>query len=121
MKRLISLFALMSILILSACDPAVRVENNVLPTLYSTSVPQSDGDPLILQGRYFGNGSSGGEGAESYVLLGADISGQGGVRVTPDDWSPKRIRVDVPASAGPGYVFVVAQGMRSNGLPANLP
>ena len=121
MKRLISFFALASISILSACDPAVRVENNVLPTLYSTSVPQAEGDSLVLQGRYFGDGSQGGEGAESYVLLGADISGQGGVRVTPEDWGPKRIRVDVPVGAGPGYVFVITQGMRSNGLPANLP
>ena len=117
MKRLISLFALSSILILSACDPAVRVENNVLPTLYSTSVPQNEGDPLVLQGRYFGDG---GNSAESYVLLGADISGQGGVRVTPSDWTAKRIRVDVPEGAGAGYVFVFVRGLRSNGLPANL-
>ena len=115
MKRLISLLALTSTLILSACDPAVRVENNVLPTLYSTSVPQTEGEPLVLQGRYFGGNS-----ADSYVILGADISGQGGVRVSPEDWSAKRIRVDVPEGAGPGYVFVVANGARSNGLPANL-
>ncbi len=118
MKRLISLLALTSTLILSACDPAVRVENNVLPTLYSTSVPQTQGEPLVLQGRYFGDG---GENAESYVILGADISGQGGVVVRPDDWSPKRIRVNVPEGAGAGFVFVVTRGVRSNGLPANLP
>ncbi len=81
MKHLISLLALTSTLILSACDPAVRVENNVLPALYSTSVPQTEGEPLVLQGRYFGNGG----GAESYVLLGADISGQNGVVVRPED------------------------------------
>ena len=115
MKRLISLLALTSTLMLSACDPAVRVENNVLPTLYSTTVPQSQGEPLVLQGRYFG-----GQSAESYVILGADISGQGGVVVRPEDWNAKRIRVDVPENAGPGYVFVVVNGTRSNGLPANL-
>lgn len=119
MKRLISLLALTSTLILSACDPVTRVENNVLPTLYSTSVPQSEGEPLVLQGRYFGNGSSS-EDAESYVLLGADISGQGGVIVRPEDWNAKRIRVDVPENVGPGFVFVVVNGTRSNGLPANL-
>ena len=118
MKRLISIFALASILVLSACDPAVRIENNVLPTLYSTTAPQTMGEPLVLQGRYFGDG---GESSESYVIVGADISGEGGVRVTPEDWSPKRISLAVPEGAGAGYVFVVSRGLRSNGLPANLP
>ena len=116
MKRLFP-FALVSIFVLSACDPAVRIENNVLPTLYSVSAPQEDTQPLVLQGRYFGDG---GERAESYVILGADISGEDGVRVNPTDWSPKRISVDVPEGAGAGYVFVVVRGVRSNGLPANI-
>ena len=106
--------------LLGACSPAINIQNNVLPTLISVSVPQGDESDALLQGRYFGDGFSGGA-AESYVIVGADISGNGGVVVPASSWSATRIVVPVPEGAGSGYVFVVSRGVMSNGLPANLP
>ncbi len=117
MKRpvLITLFVL-----LTACTPQVRPENNVRPTLVSVSVPQRDAELLLLQGRYFGDGASG-DLESSYVLVATDASGEGGVRAQAESWSPSRITLRVPVGAGYGYVFVVVDGAQSNGLPANLP
>ena len=106
--------------LLGACAPSINVQNNVLPTLVSVSVPQGEEDSVVLQGRYFGDGFSGGA-AESYVIVGADINGQGGVVAPASSWSASRIVVPAPEGAGSGYVFVVSRGVMSNGLPANLP
>ena len=106
--------------LLGACSPAINVQNNVLPTLVSASVPQGEEDSVVLQGRYFGDGFSGGA-AESYVILGADINGRDGVVAPASSWSATRIVVPVPEGVGSGYVFVVSRGIMSNGLPANLP
>ena len=58
-------------LLLAACTPSITVENQVLPSLYSVTVPETVGETLVLQGRYFGDGASGAL-AESYVIVGAD-------------------------------------------------
>lgn len=105
------------ILLLSACAPTPQVENNVVPTLVSSSVK---GDTVVLQGRYFGDGQSG-EAAGSYVVLGADYNGRGGVRAPVRSWSGNRIEVAIPEGAGYGYAFVYVDRMPSNGLPVNLP
>ena len=123
MKRFrfpLTLTALLLLGLLGACAPSINVQNNVLPTLVSVSVPQGEEDSVVLQGRYFGDGFSGGA-AESYVIMGADINGQGGVVAPANSWSASRIVAPVPEGAGSGYVFVVSRGVVSNGLPADLP
>lgn len=112
--------------LLAACAPQSTIQNRVTPTLISVTVPQDDVGPVVLQGRYFGDGAGGdAENAEgednTYVLVGANIDGTEGVRVEPGTWTPSRITFAVPANAGYGFVFVVVNGVMSNGLPANLP
>lgn len=107
-------------LLLAACAPSVSIENQVLPTLYSVTAPQTREAPVVLQGRYFGDGLEG-RAENSYVILGADVNGAGGVSVKALNWSPSRIEVGIPDLAGSGFIFVVVDGVRSNGLPANLP
>lgn len=116
MKRIL----LIILTLLAACAPAARPENNVRPTLVSATAPQLDGELLLLQGRYFGDGRNGDPEA-SYVLVATDANGEGGVRTRVESWSPSRITLRVPAGAGYGYVFVVVDGVHSNGLPVNLP
>ena len=107
-------------LLLSACAPKVDLSTEVKPTLISVKVPQNTEGKLVLQGRYFGDGQ-GGAGVDSYVVLGADIDGENGVRVAPDEWSPSKIVINkVPLDAGYGYAYVVVNGQASNALPANL-
>lgn len=113
------------LVLLSACQPTTgltnRVANNVLPTLISATTPQTAGDMLVLQGRYFGDGVAG-ENRRSFVILGARADGSGGFRVEPrpEDWAPNRIVMGIPDGVGYGYVFVVVDGVRSNGLPINI-
>lgn len=114
--RVLALLALGS---LAACAPQAGFQTNVQPTLISVTAPGAFGGELVLQGRYFGDGQ-GGEG-DSYVVLGADISGEGGGRLEAASWSPSKITLSVPRGAGYGYVFVVVNSVQSNGLPANLP
>lgn len=119
MKRpVVSASLTLFLLVLSACAPQASVETNVQPTLFSVTAPSEVGGELLLQGRYFGDGQ---DGKSSYVILGADINGDGGGRIVPTSWSPSRITVTVPERAGYGFVFVMVDGVRSNGLPANLP
>jgi hypothetical protein len=114
-NRLALVFGLF-VLVLSACAPKAQVENNVVPTLVSTSVK---GDTVVLQGRYFGDGA-GGEDSGSYVILGAGYNGSGGVRAPVVSWTANRIEVSVPDGAGYGYGFVFVDRIRSNGLPVDL-
>lgn len=104
------------VLVLSACAPQPQVENNVVPTLVSTTVK---GDNVVLQGRYFGDGQ-GGESSGSYVTLGANYNGAGGVRAEVLSWTQNRIEVTIPRGAGYGYAFVFVDRLRSNGLPVDL-
>ncbi len=105
---------------LAACAPTASVETNVIPTLISVTPPQASGGTVVLQGRYFGDGN-GGEAAGSYVLVGADMNHDGGIKITPSSWSPNRIEFAEPTNGGYGFVFVFVKGVASNGLPANLP
>ncbi|UCH24598.1 MAG: hypothetical protein JSV66_11665 [Trueperaceae bacterium] len=121
MKRLgWMLTSCLFVVLLGACGPAATVERNVLPTLVAITVPSSMDDQVVLQGRYLGDGSAG-QANNSYVIIGADISGKGGLRVRPENWSATRIEFLAPEGAGSGFVFVVVDGVRSNGLPASLP
>lgn len=121
MKRLALILSGLLALVLASCAPTTEVQNNVVPTLISVSVPQSGSGPVVLQGRYFGNGQAGVNDADSYVLVGADINGDNGTRVKPSSWSASRIEFTAPKGAGAGFVFVVVNGVVSNGIPANLP
>jgi hypothetical protein len=113
--KFISLIALL-VLLLAACAPSITIENTVVPQLFSAKV---DGDTVKLQGRYWGDGMNGGS-ESSYVLLGADVNGDGGVAVRANSWSTTRIEASIPENAGFGFVFVVVGGTKSNGLPLNV-
>jgi opacity protein-like surface antigen len=116
MKRLL---ILLSFALLVACNPAADVTNNVLPTLVSITIDDVAGQ-VTLQGRYFGDGFAG-QSDNSFVIVGADIDGRGGARVEASSWDPSRIIFQAPQGAGFGFVFVVVDGVRSNGIPGNLP
>ena len=118
-KLNLSLVLLMSIVFLGACAPSQTIENNVIPTLFSVKRPSNTGQTLLLQGRYFGDGQNF-QATDSYVILGADINGKGGVEVIPTAWSTTKLNVTIPENAGAGFVFVVVDGTKSNGLPANI-
>lgn len=118
MKRLALIGVI--ILLVSACAPQVSIENNVLPTVYSIRAPSSPNGVMVILGRYFGDGQSG-QSENSYVILGADVNGNGGVAVRASSWSQNRIELAVPTGTGSGFVFVVVNGLRSNPLSANLP
>jgi len=105
---------------LAACAPTAHVDTNVVPTLIAVTPPQTAGGTMVLQGRYFGDGK-GGQAAGSYVLVGADMNHNGGVKIMPTSWTNDRIEFPEPTNAGFGYVFVYVHGVPSNGLPANLP
>ena len=121
MKRFaITLLGLSLALLLSSCAPQLKVQNNVLPTLLSVTSPETKTGTILIQGRYFGDGSDG-QDETSYVLLGADVFGNGGVAVRASTWTNNRIEVAVPDGAGSGFVFVYVRGFRSNGLSTTLP
>lgn len=109
---------LSSVLLLAACAPSASVQNQVLPTLIAISAPTPGEDRMVLQGRYFGDGI--GETDDSYVLVAANMDGTSGIRVEPTSWTPSRIELRIPDGARHGFVFVVANGVRSNGLPPNF-
>jgi hypothetical protein len=105
------------LLLLSACTPSLTTETNVVPQLFSAKI---DDGIIKLQGRYWGDGMNGtSEG--SYVLIGADVMGDGGVAIRANSWSTTRIEAGIPERAGFGHVFVVVDGVMSNGLPLNVP
>ena len=116
MKRgaLMMIVGLAALLLLAACRPSATVATEVVPTLIS--VQARDASAVVLQGRYFGGG-----GGDSYVLISTDVDGSNGVQVEASAWSPTRIVFEAPAQSGGAFVIVVADGRRSNPLPANLP
>jgi len=114
-KRTVLVLTGLIALLLAACAPTSLVATNVVPRLISANPPNAAGE-VLLQGRYFGGGGEG-----SYVLVGADVDGDGGVEASVASWDTTRITVVPPSQVGPGYVFVVVGGTFSNGLPLDLP
>jgi hypothetical protein len=114
-KRYVLVLTGLLALMIAACAPTSQVASNVVPTLISARPSSATGE-VVLQGRYFGGGGEG-----SHVLVGADVLGEGGTRVTASSWTPNRIEFTAPAGTGPGFVYVVVGGMLSNGLPVDLP
>lgn len=94
-------------------------DDHVLPTLVSISIDDVAGQ-VTLQERYFGDGFQG-QSENSFIIVGADINGRGGARVEANAWDASRIIFNLPQGAGSGFVFVVVDGVRSNGIPGNLP
>jgi len=119
-KRLAWLTLGLVALAVSACAPQTTVRSDVMPTLISVTVPAEPGGNVVLQGRYFGDGFGGGA-DDSFVLVGANMNGEGGIQAQVTTWSPTRIEFVAPERSGSGFVFVVVGGVRSNGLPASLP
>ncbi len=115
MKRgaLMTILGLAAVLLLAACRPSAVVATQVVPTLIS--IQTRDAPTIVLQGRYLGGG-----GGDSYVLVGANVDAEGGVRVEAESWSPSRIVFEAPPEIADGFVFVFADGRRSNPLPPNL-
>lgn len=111
MNRFVLVLTGLLAIMLAACAPTSHVANNVVPTLISASPPNAAGD-VVLQGRYFGGGDNG------YVLVGADVLGDGGTKVATSSWTPNRIIFNAPAGSGPGFVIVA--DILSNGLPVDL-
>ena len=119
MKRLVWIpVVALALLSLAACAPSRSVVNSVVPTLVSVQLPEGDG-PIVLQGRYFGDGQSGAA-DDSYVVIGARSDCSGGVQVEADTWSPNRITFTDPGGVGYGFVCVVAANTVSNGLPLDI-
>ncbi len=112
MKRFVLVLTGLAALLLAACAPSAQVALNVVPTIISVS---KSGTDVLLQGRYFGGGGEG-----SYVLVSADVDGEGGVQVTASSWSPNRIVFTAPSGLPAGFVFVVVGDVMSTGLPADL-
>ena len=110
MIRSIQVWALTALVLLGACAPQTSVETNVQPTLFSATAPGAVGGELVLQGRYFGDGKEGK--GDSYVILGADINGEGGGQLKAASWNPSKITLQVPKNAGYGFVFVVVDGVK---------
>jgi len=119
-KRLAFIAIGLIAVLLAACAPAPSVATNVPVTLISVSVPATKGDTVVLQGRYFGDGRTGGE-AVNYVIVGANAEGSGGQKAKVLSWTPTRIEFVAPETGGNGWVFVFAGGVKSIGLPTNLP
>jgi len=114
-KRFVLVSTGLLAILFAACAPTSQVAFNVVPQLISASPPNGQGE-VLLQGRYFGGG-----GEDSYVIVGANQDGKGGVQVEASSWSPTRVVFVAPPRVGPGFVFVVVEGRMSTGLPLNLP
>lgn len=120
MKRLALIAFGLVVVLLAACAPQPTVVTNVPVTLISVTPSTASANTLVLQGRYFGDGRTGGEDV-NYVLIGANAQGEGGQKAQVLDWTPTRITVSRPQTGGHGWVFVVAGGVTSNGLPTSAP
>lgn len=112
--RIRLLVPLLLLLLAAACAPQQQtVATNVLPTIFSV---RTDGNDILIQGRYLGTGPSGTDG-RNYVEIGADLKGNGGTAYEAAEWSDKRIRLTLPDTLASGSVRVFVDGQPSNILP----
>ena len=100
-----------------ACAPSDRP--TLRPLLIKISEPAKVGDTVMSQGRYLGSA------ANSFVIFGANDSGNNGTRAAGDNvvsWSGSEVNVKVPAGtkAGGNFVFISVGGVLSNGLPYSV-
>ncbi len=97
-----------------SCAPNID-RPSVRPVLIKLSEPAAVGQTLTIQGRYLGGP------VNSFVVVGAEEDGAGGVKNTGADvvsWSGSEIVLRVPAGTRPGgrFVYVEVGGVRSNFL-----
>ena len=109
----------LGVFVLASCLPVAPPAAALKPTVVSVSLPSAVGDPVVLQGRGFGDGAAGAL-DDSFLVVGARSDCSEGVTVTAASWSARRIDFDVPVNVGAGYVCVVVNGVESNAMPLDL-
>lgn len=120
MKRLALIITLGAGLLLGACAPTFDLTSQVPVQILSVTAPTTKGDPLLIQGRNFGDGRSGGDDA-NYVLFTRTSDSRRGERLDVESWAPQRVVVVSPEEAGNGWLLLVANGVFSEAFPVSLP
>jgi len=119
-KRLALIAIGAAALLLSACAPTFDLTSQVPVQILSVTAPAAQGGTVVVQGRNFGDGRTGGEDA-NYVLFARTSDAMHGQRLTVSSWSPQRIEFASPAEAGNGWLTIVANDVRSEPFPVSLP
>lgn len=120
MKRL-ALIAIGAVaLLLSACAPTFDLTSQVPVQILSLTAPTTKGGDVVVQGRNFGDGRTGGADA-NYVLFTRTADANDGQRLSVNTWTPQRIEFVSPEEAGNGWITVVANDVRSQAFPVSLP
>lgn len=120
MKRL-ALIAIGAVaLLLSACAPTFDLTSQVPVQILSITAPSTKGGVVVVQGRNFGDGRTGGESA-NYVLFARTSNDTHGQRLAVNSWTPTRIQFNSPEDAGNGWITIVANGVTSEAIPISLP
>ncbi|MFA5595797.1 MAG: IPT/TIG domain-containing protein [Trueperaceae bacterium] len=120
MKRL-ALIAIGAVaLLLSACAPTFDLTSQVPVQILSITTPAAKGGTVVVQGRNFGDGRTGGADA-NYVLFARTSDTTHGQRLTVNEWTPRRIAFTSPEEAGNGWITVVANDVASQAFPVSLP
>ena len=90
MKRL-ALIAIGAVaLLLSACAPTFDLTSQVPVQILSITTPAAKGGTVVVQGRNFGDGRTGGADA-NYGLFARTSDTTHGQRLTVNAWAPQRI------------------------------
>ena len=120
MKRL-ALIAIGPVaLLLSACAPTFDLTSQVPVQILSITAQSAQGGTVVVPGRNFGDGRTGGDSA-NYVLFARASSDTHGQRLEVNSWTPTRIQFTAPDEAGNGWITIVANGVRSEAIPISLP
>lgn len=120
MKRLALIVLGLMALALSACAPTADITTRVPVLILSVHQPAVQGGEVVVQGRNFGDGRTGGEEA-NHVLFAPTPDGKRGQRLATTSWTPTRIEFDSPDDAGNGWLIIVAGGVASEAFPISLP
>ncbi len=120
MKRL-ALIAIGAVaLLLSACAPTFDITSQVPVQIISITAPTVKGGTVVVQGRNFGDGRTGGPDA-NYVLFTRTSDTTQGARISASLWGPQRIEFASPEEAGNGWITIVANDVPSEAFPISLP
>lgn len=120
MKRLALIAIGAAALLLSACAPTFDLTSQVPVQILSITAPSTKGATVVVQGRNFGDGRTGGADA-NYVLFSRTSDSTHGQRLPVTSWGPQRIEFASPEEAGNGWLTVVANEVRSEAFPISLP
>jgi hypothetical protein len=119
-KRLALIAIGAAALLLSACAPTFDLTSQVPVQILSVTTPTIKGGAVVVQGRNFGDGRTGGDDA-NYVLFARTSDTVHGQRLAVTSWGPRRIEFASPEAAGNGWLTVVANGVSSQSFPVSLP